>query len=486
MVQSKIFRTTKNGKEVAYLLPVLPLTLPICFVCLAISVFASELPTAADALKIGERIRASWPRERPLDEAGLQENGVRRLDGKHIRLYTDLPASESVDELPAVFDLMVPMVCEYFELDPKTADSFIVEAFLIEDEDKFKRGGAVWQVPHLRNGYALRCRIWLRNQSSDYYRRHLLLHEGIHALMGWAFGVWGPPWYREGTAEVLSTHHWQEDTLTLAYFPKEKSELRGWGRIEHIQGAVGRNVYRSPRGIYELASEDYDANEAYAWSWAFAAFCEGHPEYRRPFRRIAWNLHGNAADLPERFLDRLRQEQGGQGRAVKKIVARYENDWFDYLKNLDYHYDFERTRLGELPESKPIPPGQTVTVEVRADRGWQASGYHFESGRRYRITAAGRFQLGREPGVWWSEPDGITIRYCNALPMGRLLMTQVPDQSLENPEKTPGIGFFMPRSVGADCEFTAESAAPVYFRINDFAGELEDNQGTATVKIEAK
>ncbi len=463
---------------------------------------SAEFPSATQALEEGEKIRARWPRERPIDENSLRADGVRRLDGKHIRLYTDLPSSETIDELPAVFDLMIPKVCAYFELEPATTDSFVVEAFLIEDEKKFQRGGAMRQVPNLRHGYALRNRIWLRNQGSDYYRRHLLLHEGVHAFMGWAFGVWGPPWYREGTAEWLSTHLWEptSKSLTLAYFPKKKGELRGWGRIEHIQNAVERKKHKSPLEIFELRGEDYDENEAYAWSWAFAAFCEGHPDYRRPFRRLAWVLHDRQTPLPDHFLLLLKQHveeenEAGDQTSESFVLRRpfdqkqLENDWLHFQKNVDYNYDFPRMMLPRnmwgTSISKPIPPGKTVTVEVRADRGWQASTYHFERGKRYRITATGRVQLAKEPSketVWWSEPNGITIRYCGDFPIGRLLMTQVSGTEVK--EERPGAGFLNPQNVGATCEFTAESAAPVYFRINDFAGELSDNAGSYTVTIQ--
>lgn len=453
---------------------------------------AADLPTAAGALQNGDRIRARWPSERPLDEAKLREDGIRRLDGKHIRLYTDLPPSEAVDELPRVFDLAMPMVCDYFELDPKKAEDFHVEAFLVADDAKFKRGGAVWQVPNLRNGYALRCRIWVREQSSDYYRRHLLIHEGVHALMGWAFGVWGPPWYREGTAEWLGTHHWENGTLKLGYFPRVQKELHGWGRIEHVQGAVEQGKYRTPRGIFELASEDYDANEAYAWSWAFAAFCEGHPRYRRPFRRTAWHLSDETVDLHEAFLRRLCEEQGSSDEENREIVVRFENDWLDYLKNLDYAYDFERTRIEVPTESQPLARGDSATVKVRADRGWQADGLRLERGRHYRLTASGRFQLAREPKIWWAEPSGVTIRYNRGQPLGTLLTTQLPDAGLRIgdtdaagvSEDVVGVGFFHPRAVGSGCDFTAEIDGPLYFRVNDFASELNDNDGFATVVIE--
>ncbi len=127
----------------------------------------------------------------------------------------------------AWFDELIPLLCEYFELKIENYEHFRLCAFLIADFEKFRSSGAVRQVQKLRNGYAQRGRIWLREQQSDYYRRHLLLHEGIHAFMGYALGDWGPPWYREGTAELLATHQIDEQrNLKLGYFPQEKRELQ--------------------------------------------------------------------------------------------------------------------------------------------------------------------------------------------------------------------------------------------------------------------
>ncbi len=281
-----------SGATLGLLLSLFPLHVILSLFFFVQSVWADEV-TPADAAKRGEAIRRRWPAEQPIDVSALLQSGVRRLEGKHIILYTDTKNSEQIDLLPKYFDRLIPLLCDYFQLDGKDYENFRVEAFLIDDFEKFKSGGAVRQVPNLRNGYALRRRIWLREQQSDYYRRHLLLHEGIHAFMGYAFGDWGPPWYREGMAELLATHRIDDDgRLRLGYFPKKRRELEHWGRIENVQEATRNNSAKSMQGVFGLESEDYDANSAYAWSWAFAAFCENHPSYGKAFRRTAWKLGG--------------------------------------------------------------------------------------------------------------------------------------------------------------------------------------------------
>lgn len=464
----------------------------VAFFCIEISaipVFSDEM-TASKAEQVGKEIRSRWPAERPIDETSLKESGIRRIDGKHLVLYTDLPKGKRVDELPAIFDHLIPFLCDYFELDPKNYESFRLEGFLIDDFEKFKKGGAVRQVPALRNGYALRQRIWLRNQTSDYYLRHLLLHEGVHAFMGYAFGAWGPPWYREGTAELLATHHWEDGKLTLGYYPEAKETVPGWGRIEYVRKDFDRNKGRNPQAVFELGPEDYDENEAYAWSWAFAAFCEHHPRYKTAFRQTAWNLTLEPAKLSDRFLEIVAEEAAREKNSndvpdTAEMLRVMENDWFDFLFNADYGYDFQRTLINYGEPGKEIPPEGIKGIAVQTDRGWQNGGVRLEKGKTYRFLASGRFQLADKPKIWWSEPNGITIRYYRKAPIGILLATLVPDEEISDDEVRGefGIGFLWPRILGKEAVWTPKVSGTLYFRINDFSSELDDNRGTATIEI---
>src|SRR5687767_7525458 len=49
-----------------------------------------------------------------IDEARTAAAGIRKLAGKHLILYTDLPAAPDIDELPSVFDQAVPQWSDYF------------------------------------------------------------------------------------------------------------------------------------------------------------------------------------------------------------------------------------------------------------------------------------------------------------------------------------------------------------------------------------
>ncbi|MDR1141023.1 MAG: hypothetical protein LBL62_04965, partial [Planctomycetaceae bacterium] len=388
------------------------LILFLCFGFFHESNFFAEEISSSVAERFGREVRKHWSTEIPLDESAIKQSGIRRLESKHLILYTDLSASKQIDELPELFDQLIPLLCNYFDLNPQNYETFKVEGFLIDDFEKFKSSGTVRQVPNLRNGYALRCRIWVRNPDSEYYRRHLLLHEGVHAFMGYAFGYWGPPWYREGTAELLGTHRVENGYLTLASFPKSRNELSGWGRIDLIRDDFAKNHARTIKGIFDLESEDYDENTAYGWSWAFAAFCENHPRYRTAFRQTAWKLNGTPTDVAKRFLELLTQKIQNEPPQwnEQEIMNHLDNDWLDFVTNLNYGYDFERTKIDYDKNAQPISTPETQFT-IQADKGWQSSGIRLERAKTYRFTASGRFQLAEKPKIWYSEPNGITLRY---------------------------------------------------------------------------
>ena len=58
-------------------------------------------------------------------------------------LYTDLPAEQSVDELPAVFDQAFPQWCDYFHVDPRQHDDWRMTAYLMKDKLRFAAAGVL-------------------------------------------------------------------------------------------------------------------------------------------------------------------------------------------------------------------------------------------------------------------------------------------------------------------------------------------------------
>ena len=94
-------------------------------------------------------------------------------------------------------------------------------------------------------------------------------------------------------------------------------------------------------------------------------------------------------------------------------------------------------------------------------------------GQRYRLTASGRYQVGKTTKVWWSEPGGVSIRYYQGRPLGILLAAVRPEKAAE---KDPS-ALLQPIVVGLGATIAPQQDGTLYFKINHSAAELNGNAG---------
>ena len=442
---------------------------------------------------------------RPIDDARLAAAGIRKLTGRHLVLYTDLPADPEVDRLPAVFDLAVPQWADYFGLNQPVGrsptstkaqvDAWQVRGFLIKDRAKFESLGLMPPPgsDHFINGISLSGQFWLYEQPTAYYRRHLMLHEGTHAFMGSLLGGCGPVWYMEGTAELLATHRLDEATgkLTLRTMPRDREEVPMLGRIELLRAARENKRLLGLPAVMQIDNRGLIENEAYAWCWSASVFLDSHPRYRERFRGLRRHV------LARNFNEIARSE--------------YEEDWPDLLNEwqafvaaLDHGFDFERMSI-DFRRGDRLRNGASPPITVQADRGWQSSRVRLDAGQTYRITASGRFQIAEETisanekSSWPSEAGGVTVEYYAGKPLGLLLGAIVPERSASTPTepatrgashgaetKADSASFAQPIAIGLGTTFQSPSSGTLYLRVNDSAGRLHDNRGTLAVTIEVK
>lgn len=401
-----------------------------------------------------------------VDDSRAAVAGIRKFSGQHLVLYTDLPASAAVDSLPAVFDKAVPLWAAYFGIDrAKTAD-WRVQAYLIGDRATFEALGLMPADNALLHGYATGSDIWLFNQPTDYYRRHLVLHEGTHAFMTKFLGGCGPGWYSEGMAELLATHRLdpRSGELALNVMPRDRREVPMLGRIKLVRDAVAANRALGFPAVMKIDNRKQLSNEAYAWCWAAAKFLDSHPRYRERFRAVQKHVQD------PKFNDLVRREFADDW---VELLA----EWQAYVASLDHGYDFERMAIRF--ERGTLSRKREVTVAV--DKGWQSSGVWLQAGTTYRIAARGRYQIATEEmaggeTAWPCEPSGVTIEYHDGRPLGMLLGAIVP-------EAAGGATFAKPLAIGLGCEITPEVSGTLYLRVNDSAARLGDNRGTLTIRI---
>ncbi len=406
-----------------------------------------------------------------IDDARAAAAGIRKLSGKHLVLYTDLPAAADIDELPTLFDQAVPQWCDYFAVPrEKTADWKLV-GYLMRDKEPFVGSGMFPPtLPDFPNGFQVGSEFWWFEQPSPYYRRHLMLHEGTHAFMNrWLRGA-GPPWYMEGMAELLGLHAWQAGKLTLAYEPKSKEEVPYWGRVKTIRDDFAAGKGLTLEDVFRYDARAHLRVEAYAWSWAAVAFLDGHPLSQTAFRA----LKSKTADRSLQFSLDLQER-------LKENWPALREDWELFVVNAEYGYDVGRSAT-ERKETAALPP-QGASVTIAADRGWQSTGLKVEAGKRYQLSAGGRYQLASHPKAWWSEPGGVTIRYHRGQPLGKLLAA-IGD--LERPPAGTLTPLAAPQPIGLSATIEPAATGTLYLKVNDSPAELADNQGDLSVKVEPR
>jgi hypothetical protein len=485
-----------------------------------------------------------------VDDARAAAAGIRKLPGKRLTLYTDLVVGGEIDRLPALFEQAFPQWCKYFGVNEGDHADWHITGCLMKDKAKFVAAGLLPDdvpVPPGR-GFTRDDTSWLYEQPTDFYRRELLLHEGTHAFMFTLLGSCGPPWYMEGLAEYLGTHRLQDGRLTLGYMPKNREESPGWGRVRIIQDAVAQRRALKLKAVIELPPTAFRETEPYAWCWAAVTLLDRHPRYRDRFHQLI--RYVREPDFNERFR-----------RLFEPDWQQLCEEWQLMVVNMEYGYDVERSAVDFTPakvspgpladgphRNSPLPSGEgphrnsplplgegqgVRAVTIAADRGWQNTGLRLEAGKKYRLTASGRYQVAKSfpsssgegptkgsplpsgegptkgsplpledgptkgsplplgegqgvratdpktPRIWWSEPGGISIRYYKGRPLGILLAAVRPD----HPPANSTTALIRPTAVGLGTTLSPAESGTLFLKINDSPGELDDNAGELKVEV---
>lgn len=420
----------------------------------------------ADLVQRGEEQKNALPQ---FDDGKIAVAGIRKLTGKHLILYTDVPETVAdVKNLPAVFDAAVLQWAKYFEVDPTKLADWKLVGCIMQTQERFQGAGLYTNdLPDFPNGFQKGSQFWLYDQPSDYYRRHLMLHEGTHAFMSHWLGGAGPPWYSEGMAEMLGTHQWDGERLTLGYNPPDKTQVPYWGRVKIVRDEFAANRGMTLFDIFRYDAQAHLKNEAYGWCWAATAFLNAHPKTRELFQGLRSNTQDRSIEFSKKFHESLKTDW-----------PQIAEDWQLYVINLDYGYDVARAATVRKPG---LPLTDSATVNVAADHYWQSTGMQLEAGKTYEITATGRYSLAKEPQPWWCEPNGITIEYHQRLPLG-ILLAAVSDPQAGDSGITP---LASPEVIGLSGRITPKKSGTLYLCLNDSPAKLGDNEGSATVVIKS-
>ena len=429
------------------------------------------VPTSTGTDETQKTLRAADLRPRH-DDQRLAKAGILKYESKRLRLYTDIDP-QMAQTLPPLLDQSYVAWEKYFGPLPPARDesTFQMTGYLMKDRQRFQQCGLLPRnLPLDFHGQQAGYQFWMNDQTQDYYRRHLLIHEGTHCFMTSIPGIDAPLWYMEGMAELFATHRVDAaGKLHVQLMPDDQQQFLGWGRISLIQRHVNETNVLTLQAISALKPKETIHVVTYAWAWALSKFLDTHPRYRDRFRQLARGL--GRSDFAETF-----------NRLYKEDLPDIWTEWPVFASSLKHGYDFERTAI-KFQRGEPLKDrNESKTISIASDRGWQSSRIFVRKGDDYVVTPNGQFTVAQKPKPWVSEANGISFRYCDGRPVGMLLAAIRSDTSSGESERETMLDTI---PIGAGRTFTAASTGTLYFRINDFPGELDDNDGSLRIEVQA-
>lgn len=430
-------------------------------------------PTLADVLGEGSldergKLKQNFPPPPQVDPGRAQAAGLRILEGKHLRLITDLPSTPEIDGLPALFDEATPLWAKYLNVPAEAYADWKVQAYLMDREEPFRALDLFGEeLPDVKHGYQRGLEFWCRRQEElGYFQRHLFLHEGVHAFMSYCLGGIGPPWYGEGMAELLATHRLENGTLTLPVMPRSREEVPLWGRTKVLRDAWAASKAKMPEEILSFGGTAHRETEAYAWSWALCLFLSEHPATKSAFAKMS----AHAGDFAGDFTDRLRDD-------LKQVWPQIEEDWTLLAAEMDYGYD--------VAANVPVRREATAldaprTVELATDVGWQSTGAVLTAGKTYKLVPQGSASVAMDDTQADFGPAGVTLWYFSGRPYGEVQYAIVDESEPPAGQPSP---LLRPRAIGESATFVPERGGTLYLRSNLPSSLRRQTEGSFTVEL---
>ena len=426
--------------------------------------------------------RFRLPDDRPeLNRDELKAEGLRIVESEHLILVTDLPL-ESVADLPPLADaLFATLEQRLGRLAPNIAGTkFQVTGFLMDARDRFERAGVLPSEQYrIRHGRHLGYQFWMNNQTADYYRRHLMLHEFVHCFLMCEYGMLDipPHWYTEGIAEYYATHQLKADVAKSEFgiLPSTVEGFEGWHRIAEIQ----RHFIQEPSPDGELAdimplqtvlhppNTTFQEDSQYANAWALVWLINHHPELQPDFAAVA-------------VCRTRRQFQDAIADVPESIWKQLDQIWPLYLDGLE-EADVAAVRFPVVKFLKPKMSNPDVPLPTEfvlaANQQWASTGLSLTAGQEIVIQCKGRYVLEETTKPWFSEPDGITIDYVRGRPLGEVIAVLISNDGTQSTRHIP---------IGTTKLLRSPIDGTLWLQINDHWSKRDRNEGNVTVRISAQ
>ena len=410
----------------------------------------------------------------PVQRVERTAQGLYQLETPRLTLISDIPFDDELKSWPGLIEQSIEQWQIYHGVEASHMDGWHIKAVLMGDRARLTQLGVLDGVPDFEEGYQYGDRIYLREQPTVYYRRHLFLHEATHWVMWKLYGGGGSPWFMEGMADMHGTHSLQNGCLKLGVIPQSSSQVARWGRLRMINETLSRGLAPSMTEIlaYGNAREDHEIR--YSWSWAAAVFFTTHPKYGP----ILKELYGKGIDYSDSLSRRFRERLGEDWDTV--LV-----DWNGFVSDLDFGYDLERSRVVQSNRRlKPLTPGGSEKFLLATDHGWQSTGLLVETDRPVHISCSGDFQVrqsgGPEGADWRIGPNGISYQFYRGNPLGCVIASIVSPGDQEETKRWTTV------RIGSDGTFVPKKSGQLFLKVNEGSNGLWDNNGAIVVFCSAK
>lgn len=404
-------------------------------------------------------------------ESRNQETGLYELQASNLFLVTDVPIDDELRSWPDLLNQSIQHWQVYFDVPAQRMQDLNVRVTLIQDRTRFEQHQLLGSVPAFEEGYQFGNHLYLREQPSVYYRRHLFLHEATHWIMWHLFGGAGAPWYMEGMADLQATHRIRDGKLFLGIMPESADEVPYWGRLRMINDNLREQEAPTLDQILAYPN-DRDRTKRYSWSWAACLFFTTHPRHRSILR----SCYGEQLDYSDALSRELKSKLQDDWDQV--LI-----DWNGFISDLSFAYDPDRSQVisGE-PITSSTEKG-TTQIQLATDRGWQSTGIMVAEGTSLQIQCKGRFTIrgasGLESSGWQSEAQGITVEYYQGHPLGCVLATI---QSVPAEKATKR---WQPVRIGSGAKLDSAQSGLLLLKINEPSSELHDNAGVFDIEIKS-
>jgi len=419
--------------------------------------------------------RFRLPDDRPaLDREKLLAEGLRVVESKHLVLVTDLPA-DAVTDFPLLADaLFATLERRLGKLVPDVGGRiFQVTGFLMDAPERFDRAGVLPPEQYaIRHGRHLGYRFWMNNQTADYYRRHLMLHEFVHCFLMCEFGMQDIPplWYTEGIAEYYATHQINTDVAKSEFgvLPNSLKGFEGWLRITEIK----RHFSLEPSETGELTGilplqtvlhppdSTFVTDSQYAHAWAIVWLINHHPQLKTAFALVG------ATRTRRQFEDAL-------AKIPKTTWTQMDQIWPLYLDGLE-EADVNAVRFPLLNDSKAAT--LPLEFELEAGKQWVSTSLALQKDREYALECSGRYVVEKTTRPWISEPNGITIDYVRGRPLGEVIAAIVSADGTKTTRHIP---------IGTARTLKSPIDGILWLQVNDHWAQRENNEGTVQVRVSA-